>query len=76
MALSVRTFARGSDSYPIYRNHPQVKEFDGIGGRIGYADDFTEENINYLVRHCYQPVYNIEVRRPYHTYHVGTQGYG
>ncbi|MCP5174155.1 MAG: Hint domain-containing protein [Moraxellaceae bacterium] len=41
--------------------------------KIGYADDFTEDNINYLVRHFYQSVYNIEVE-DYYTYYVGTAG--
>ena len=54
-------------------NNPQFEIFKGGIGRIGYADDFTEDNINYLVRHCYQHVYNIEVE-DYHTYYVGTAG--
>ena len=58
---------------PSDSSDPLSKLLRPEGCGIGYADDFTEDNINYLVRHCYQHVYNIEVE-DYHTYYVGTAG--
>lgn len=58
---------------PSDSSDPLSKLLRPEGCGIGYADDFTEDNINYLVRHFYQYVYNIEVE-DFHTYYVGHAG--